>query len=86
MDNIELQIFFQILVPGLFVTFCQCQRLWPKVAGNKNKIFLVLYAFLYGIENLCSIAVFNMLKFDNAEAIISLMILSTPILSLVILR
>ena len=78
---------FQIFVSVTFVTCCQCQRLWPKPpAGNYHKIFLVLYSFLFGIQSLCGIEVFNMLHFKDAEAAITLISVTTPILSCVILR
>jgi len=77
----------QIFVSVTFVTCCQCQRLWPKPpAGNYHKIFLVLYSFLFGIQSLCGIEVFNMLHFTDAEAAITLISVTTPILSCVILR
>ena len=49
-------------------------------------MFLVLYAFLYGIMALCSLVVFDMLNQLDAEALISFTILTTPIMSLVVLK
>ena len=43
-------------------------------------------AFLYGIQALCAIVVFDMLNQLDAEAMTSLILLTTPILSLLILR
>jgi len=77
----------QILLSGLFVTLCQCHRLWPKhPAGNRHKIFLVLYAFLYGIMALSSIVVYDMLNQFDAESLTSFTILSTPLMCLIILK
>ena len=43
-DNFDLFDFFQILISGLFVSFCQCKRLWPGLeARNNHKLFLVLF-------------------------------------------
>jgi len=77
----------QIVLAGLFVTCCQCQRLWPKApARNINKIFLVLHAFLFAISNICGIVVYSWLDPNDAEALISLMCLATPIFSVIIFR
>ena len=97
---------FQILISGLFVSFCQCKRLWPgPEARNNHKLFLVLFvsikselffkisrnlsllqAFLYGIEALCQIVIYDDLNQFDAEALSALLIISTPIMSLVIYK
>ena len=80
-------LYLQIVLAGLFVTCCQCQRLWPKApARNINKIFLVLHAFLFAISNICGIVVYSWLDPNDAEALISLMCLATPIFSVIIFR
>ena len=72
---------------GLFVSLCQCQRLWPTTeARNRHKLFLVLYAFLYGILALCSVVVYDMLNQFDAETLTCFTILTTPIMSLLITR
>eukprot|EP00093_Oithona_nana_P007890 07890.XXX_346272_342114_1 [CDS] Oithona nana genome sequencing. len=77
----------QILISGLFVSFCQCKRLWPGLeARNNHKLFLVLFAFLYGIEALCQIVIYDDLNQFDAEALSALLIISTPIMSLVIYK
>merc|ERR1712241_429340 len=75
MDVIEVTLvgaLVQIVLSGIFVSFCQCHRLWPlPPAGNRHKVFLVLYAFLYGILALSSIFIFGMMDQYDAEALIS---------------
>lgn len=75
-----------IIIAGLFVTACQCSRLWPNQADNRAKLFLVLYAFLSGIMFLCSIEVFDMLNIFDAEFVTCCLLVTTPILSLIILK
>ena len=45
-------VHFQILISGLFVSFCQCKRLWPgPEARNNHKLFLVLFVSLVNRKN-----------------------------------
>ena len=55
-------------------------------SGNRHKVFLVLYAFLYGILALCTIFVFDLLNQFDAETLISFTIITTPIWSLFVLK
>jgi len=90
LNTIEVTLvgaFVQIVLSGIFVSFCQCHRLWPSSpAGNRHKVFLVLYAFLYGILALCTIFVFDLLDQFDAETLISFTIVTTPIWSLFVLK
>ena len=55
-------------------------------SGNRHKVFLVLYAFLYGILALSTIFVFDLLNQFDAETLISFTIVTTPIWSLFVLK
>ena len=45
LDVIEVTLVgavMQILLSGIFVSFCQCHRLWPLPPAGKKEIFLTV--------------------------------------------
>lgn len=76
----------QIVTAGSFVTCCQFQRLWPKRARNRHKIFLVLYAFLSAVAAVAAVYAFTVLVSADAHFMSTLIIFAVLFWSLVIIR
>ena len=55
LNTIEITLvgaFVQIVLSGLFVSFCQCHRLWPSPpAGKKKSVFFGHFGFFWAIFN-----------------------------------